>query len=284
MSRRDWTDKELFQRLLTNKTTKTYWDNVRELHLRVNKYVFNKSVKLAGSNIPKERIIGIDVLAQLGIAYRPYYNETIKLYFEILEKEQDQKVLTSLFYAIGHNNDNLDQESIDKLLAFKTTNNNSLRFALVCSLLGLENEQAINTLIELSKDKVSSIRNWATFGIGSQIDADNEKIRKALWDRIDDKHEETKCEAIVGLAERKDKKINDIIKRELLKGDYGSLLFEAIELIDGVEFIPLLKKESILAKKDPHINLEWKQDIEELIEYLKKKKKFVKNKVKVSDV
>lgn len=71
MSRRDWTDKELFQRLLTNKTTKTYWDNVRELHLRVNKYVFNKSVKLASSNIPKERIIGIDVLAQLGIEFIP---------------------------------------------------------------------------------------------------------------------------------------------------------------------------------------------------------------------
>ncbi len=273
MSRKEWTDDKLFFRLLNNKSDKTYWDNISELRSRPNKSVFEKCQDLVNSDIPKERMVGIDILAQLGVFPRPFYKKTIKLYFDILEKEKDCNVLTSLFYAIGHNNESLNQKQIKKLIAFQTNENSSVRQGLVSSLLGLDNNQAIDTLIDLSNDKVPSIRNWATFGIGSQIETDNDKIRKALWNRIDDKNQDTKLEAIVGLAHRNEIKVREVIKHELTDGEYGTLLFEAIELLDCVEFIPLLKNNLITGRSDSGINPNWLKDLEILIDKLENKEK-----------
>jgi hypothetical protein len=273
MSRKEWTDDKLFLRLLNNKSDKTYWDNISELRSRPKKSVFQKCHDLINSEIPKERMIGIDVLAQLGITPRPFYNETIKLYFDILPNEMDYKVLKALFYAIGHNNDNLNQKQINKLIAFKTSEDNAVRQGLVSSLLGVDNNQAIDTLIDLSNDTVSSIRNWATFGIGSQIETNSDKIKKALWNRINDKNQDTKLEAIVGLAHRKEMNVKEVIKQELTRGEFGTLLFEAIELLDCVEFIPLLKNNLTVGESDSEINSDWLKDLEILIEKLENKEK-----------
>lgn len=273
MSKKEWTDDKLFFRLLNNKSDKTYWDNISELRSRPKKSVFEKCKDLINSNIPKERMIGIDILAQLGISPRPFFNETIELYFDIADKERDNKVLKSLLYAIGHNNDNLTHEQIEKLIAFKTSEDIAVRQGLVSSLLGLNNNLAIDTLIELSDDKVASIRNWATFGIGSQIETDNDKIRKALWNRTSDKNQDTKLEAIVGLANRNDIKVKEIIKQELINGEFGTILFEAIELLDCVELIPLLKENLNLGKNDSNINPDWLKDLEILIDKLENKEK-----------
>jgi len=273
MIRKEWTDDKLFFRLLNNKSDKTYWDNISELRSRPNKSVFEKCNDLVNSDIAKNRMIGIDILAQLGISPRPFYKETIDLYLDIVKKERDNKILKSLLYAIGHNNDNLNQEQIENLIAFKTFESNAVRQGLVSSLLGLENNQAIDTLIDLSNDKVASIRNWATFGIGSQIETDNDKIRKALWSRTSDKNQDTKLEAIVGLANRNDIKVKEIIKQELINGEYGTLLFEAIELLDCVELIPLLNDNLNSGKSDSNVNPEWLKDLEILIDKLEKKEK-----------
>ena len=273
MSRKEWTDKKLFYRLLNNKSGKTYWDNINELRLRPTISVFKKCQDLVISDIPRERMIGIDILAQLGTSPRPFYDKTIKIYFDILEKEEDIKVLTSLLYAIGHNNDNLNYEQIKKLTAFKTNKDGSIRLGLVSSLLGLETDLAIDTLIELSNDKLSSIRNWATFGIGSQIVTDSDKIRKALWSRINDKDQDIKYEAIVGLAHRNEIKVKDVIKYELKNGEFGTLLFEAIELLNCIEFIPLLKNNLISTKSDSKVNPCWLKELETLINKLENKEK-----------
>lgn len=273
MSRKEWTDDKLFSRLLNNKSDNTYWDNISELRSRPNEHVFNKCRDLINSEIPRDRKIGIDVLAQLGVSPRPFRNETISLFFDILEKEKDCKVLTSLLYAIGHNNDSLNQEQIITLVSLKTNKDSSLRLGLVSSLLGLNNDYAIDTLIDLSNDKVQEIRNWATFGIGSQIETDNDKIRKALWNRIHDKNQDTKLEAIVGLAQRNEMKVKDAIQQELIDGEYGTLLFEAIELLNCVEFIPLLKDNLIRGKSDSGINPDWLKDLEVLIDKLENKEK-----------
>jgi hypothetical protein len=273
MSRKDWTDDKIFFRLLHNKSNKTYWDNIRELQGRPNKRVFKKCQDFVASDNPRERMIGIDILAQLGVSQRPFYKETIKLYFNILEKETDSKVLSSLFFAIGHNNYNLNQEQIKKMTAFKTIKDSSVREGLLFSLLGLDNNQAVDTLIDLSNDKIPWIRNWATFGIGSQIETDNEKIRNALWNRINDKDQDANLEAIVGLAQRNEIKVKEIIKQILIDGEYGTLLFEAIELLDCVEFIPLLKNNLFSAKNDSGINPHWIKELEKIIEKLENKEK-----------
>ncbi|UII23575.1 hypothetical protein [Fulvivirga ligni] len=270
MSRSNWSSEKILQRLQLNKTKTTYWDNIQELRNRPDEEIFQKVYDFSQSENRKKRIIGIDVLAQLGPG-RPYYKQNIELFFNLLGNEKDNDVLISLLYAIGHNNDYLHANEIKKMANFKSVDNAAVRKALVFALLGVDDELAIDVLIELSTDKSSEVRSWATFGIGSQVEVDNDKIREALWNRVNDKDQETKLEAIVGLAERNDLRVKEVIKRELIDGEYGKILFEAIELIHGVEFIPLLKNNLSSGKNTSGVEAEWLKDLEELIAKLENK-------------
>lgn len=192
MSRTNWTNDKLLSRLINNKTDKSRWNNISVLRKRPSKELFAKCVELIKSNNPKIRKIGIDILAQLGLPPRPFLNETLKIYFELLDTENAPDVLMSLLYSIGHNNDKLDNEQIEKICSFINTKNSLINEGLVFALLGIDNLNAIETLIKLSSDKLSHIRNWATFGLGTQIERNNKTIREALWERVNDKKSRNK--------------------------------------------------------------------------------------------
>ena len=250
MSRTDWTDAKIISRLLNNKSVKSRWDNISILRKRPSEKLFTKCVELTKSKESKNKIIGIDILAQLGLSPRPFLKQTLILYFDLLSIETDPKVLMSLLYAIGHNNDKLNKEQIDKICSFSDNENEWIKEGLVSALLGINNLRAVETLIKLSTDKIDYIRNWATFGIGSQIERNNLIIRETLWKRVNDKHQETKLEAIVGLAKRKDTRVYEIIERELKNGEYGTLLFEAVIETKDKKFLPLLQHNLKTLKDD----------------------------------
>lgn len=256
---------------MNNKTQQTFWDNISELRKRPNNEVYNKAFKLAKSKSEKEKIIGVYVLAQLGFDPRYQQDKTVELYFELLKNEKSKKVISAILSSISHNNENLSEKQISKLLEFKNHNDSNIRFDLTLAISCLENDGAIKALIELSNDKDSDIRNWAVFGLGTQIENDTEEIRNALWNRVNDNHFETKSEAIVGLANRKDKRIKNVIISELENGDYGSLLFEAILTIKDKDFLPPLNENLIIAKTDEDdIKNGWVFALEETIDELKK--------------
>lgn len=272
MSRKKWTDEKLIFRLLNNKTDKTYWDNIIELRSRANTNIFNTCAKLIKSSKSKERIIGIDILAQLGLAPRPFLKESKELFFDILRKEKNPKALLSVLYAIGHNNEKLKSDEIALLVSFKGNVDEGVREGLVSALLSVDHKLAIDTLIHLTTDKISHIRDWATFGIGTQIERNNKDIRNALWNRISDKDKDTKYEAIVGLANRHDIKIKEIIEIELKNPNFSSLLFEAITTLKAIEYLPELKKLLKESKRDETINLKWRKDLQKCISDLTKAK------------
>ena len=164
----------------------------------------------------------------------------------------------------------MNKVQIRKLCAYADTNSSLIKEGLVFSLLGKNDVDAIKTLISLSMDKSSYIRDWATFGIGSQTKKDTIEIRNALWKRINDKHQDTKLEAIAGLAKRKDIRIKEIIKRELLSGEYGTLLLEAILDLKDKDFLPLLYQNLKLAEDSTDINSAWIKDLKICITKLEK--------------
>lgn len=268
MSRKNWTNEKIFSRLINNKTNKSYWENIGTLRQRPSEELFSECVELTKSDNTKIRKIGIDILAQLGSSPRPFLKETLKIYFELLEVETEPDVLMSLFYSIGHNNEELNKEQIEKICSFKHNENSLVKEGLVYALLGIDNLIAIETLIKFSSDKLSHIRNWATFGLGTQIERNNKSIRETLWNRVNDKHQETKLEAILGLAKRKDNRVNEIIKREIIDGEYGILLFEAILEIKNNEFLPLLEQNLKFIKNNNSINPELKKDLKNCINEL----------------
>lgn len=271
MSRKKWTSEKIFARLLNNKTERTFWKNIRELRKRPNKKVFNQAFKLAKSNIDKEKIIGIYVLAQLGFNPRFQQKKTLDLYFILLENEKSPKVISAILSSISHNNDIVDENQILKLIEYKKHKYSDVRFQLALSLSFLENKNAINTLILLSEDKHPDVRNYSVFGLGEQTKLNNDEIIKALWNRVNDNDEETKFEAILGLSKRKQSLIKDVIKRELKLENYGSLLFESILEFNDKDFLPLLYNSlDVVKKSKDKIEKGWLFALDETIKELEK--------------
>jgi HEAT repeat protein len=67
----------------------------------------------------------------------------------------------------------------------------------------------------MSRDTDNNVRDWATFALGTLFDADTPEIRDALFDRVADPHDDTRSEALVGLARRSDPRVTDGLKTEL---------------------------------------------------------------------
>jgi hypothetical protein len=116
----------------------------------------------------------------------------------------------------------------------------AVREGVAYGLSTYEDERAIATLIELSVDVDSDVRDWATFGLGSMIETDTPAIRDALLARTTDEDGDTRGEAMVGLARRHDKRVVEILLAELEAGWYGSLLFEAATEIADPRLYPAL--------------------------------------------
>lgn len=257
MSLVNYSNEKLFERLLNNKSNKNYWNFITELRRRKDNDIFEKSVELTKSEILKEKIIGINILAQFGFP-RLHLKVILKIYFDLLKTETDKNVISSILYGIGHNNENLTEKQIDTIRAYKNHKNVTVRYALVNAILAIDKTKTIDILIELSKDKDSDIRDWATFGLGTQIETDTQIIREALWERINDTDNITRFEAIVGLAKRKDANIKEILKKELLEIDEsGSLILEAIEEYNDKDFIFLIEEQIKRNKKHKKVEEDW---------------------------
>jgi len=161
--------------------------------------------------------VGVDMLGQLGVRFgqtnRAFHEETMALLLALLDHEQDPSVLSSIAIALGHRQDPREIAP--------------LRFGVVLGVSRYEDEQAIQTLIHLSTDADAEVRDWATFGLISQIEVDTPAIRAALFARLSDEDADTRGEAMVGLAHRHNVRVVDPLLHDLEAGDAGSLLLEA---------------------------------------------------------
>src|SRR5687768_18575105 len=93
-------------------------------------------------------------------------------------------------------------------------------------------------------DADEDVRNWATFGLGSMIDDDSPQIREALLARISDAHDETRGEALVGLALRQDPRVLEPLLRALRADTVGSLAVEATRDLGAAELLTALEARS----------------------------------------
>lgn len=94
-----------------------------------------------------------------------------------------------------------------------------------------EDERAIQALITLTADADDDVRDWATFGLGTQLDVDTPVVREALAARLEDPHDDTRAEAVVALAQRGDKRAFAPVLAELTSGCVGRLAVEAAKLL-----------------------------------------------------
>jgi HEAT repeat protein len=216
------------------------WAAVKALHFIGSEEVLDKAVALTQSDLPANRARGADILGQLGVERgkhsTSFVPERLQALTAMLE-ESDPIVLDSAIIALGHLG---APEGIRAILRFSEHHDENVRYAVAWSLpTGLGDDyEVIDTLIKLMNDSDSDVRDWATFGLGSQSHADSEQIREALYQRLQDADEDTRAEAVVGLAVRKNLRVLPLILEELERDEYGILYEEAashlLEL-DGVK-------------------------------------------------
>ena len=278
--RKGWSDATLLARALAAKSDTAYWNAIYELRGRASDPLYDQCVQLAASPIVQERLVGVDVLAQLFSCLTkdgtlrplttrypfPYRKKALHLFLAMLPHEGDSGIVESLLFGIAHNNGYMTRKGLDVVLPFIHAPQKEVRFAAVRALSGLQYRKAVEALMVLTEDPHAHIRNWATFGIGTLCERDNAAIRCVLRARCKDRHVETRHEAMLGLALRKDTGVKPLLDNELPRCTV--LTLEAIEALKAHEYLPRLVAMRDETQDDPSINSFWFGELQKCIEAL----------------
>lgn len=220
-----------------------YWDNVWMLQVRGSQAELLAASNLCESHNPQERSLGVQILGQLGMPDRTFPQECGDILLKLLAVETDCTIIASIGIAFGHLQ---DPRGVLPLIKWKNHPNPGVRMGVVLGLTAQPDELAIDALIELSDDEDPDIRNWATFGLGSQIETNTPAICDALFDRAilelgeDDPMSEIRGEALLGLAMRNDPRVISPLIEELQSECVGTLAVEAASIVGSPRLYPVL--------------------------------------------
>ena len=214
-----------------------YWDLVGILQRRDTPEALSRNTQLCQSSSPVKRCLGADIVGQLGVPKRTFPKECLSILIQMLQAEKDVEVLRAILIALGHLG---EDEAIEPAVRFHRHPDPRVRHGVVFALTGHEDQRAIETLVELSQDEDAEVRDWATFGLGTQINVDTPKLREALFKRLNDVDVVTRCEAIVGLARRGDHRMVPALSKELAAEQVDYLAVEAAEIVAAPELYPYL--------------------------------------------
>jgi HEAT repeat protein len=205
----------------------TYWNAVAALQWRGTLEVFERAYRLCQSPCSVERRLGADILGQLGCPDRSLPKECTQALLKLLEREESEKVLHAILVALSHHQ---APEAIGPVSRFRHHADDEVRFGVVMALKGYDVPEAEAVLIELTRDADADVRDWATFALGTLHETDTPAIRDALADRLADIDFDTRCEAVVGLARRRDRRVLPALYKELSEDSVSPLAIEAASL------------------------------------------------------
>lgn len=115
----------------------------------------------------------------------------------------------------------------------------------------------VEVLIGLSVDVDENVRDWAVFGLGTMLEVDSDRVREALWARIDDVGTDVADEALVGLARRRDVRCSPVVADRLGRWEVGALVFEAAELLGDPRLLDALRPWMSRLPDDDSVRRAW---------------------------
>ena len=173
------------------------WTAIRELHAVGTREVFEGAVRLCNSTSAKERVAGADILGQLSA----WTDDAIPALMNLLG-DSEVCVIESAVHALSQKQ---DARTIDALSRVSQHDASNVRWAVATALEDLiGDERAERVLLMLMRDGDTSVRDRATFAVGSLSDHDTPRIRAALAERLSDEDRAVANEAALGLARRRD--------------------------------------------------------------------------------
>jgi HEAT repeat protein len=216
------------------------WEAVHALRKLGTREVFDKAAAWCESDEPLVRTRGIDVLAQLGKSFdhpaHGFPKEAYSIVSALVQREEDIRPLDSAIVALGH----LDITSAIPLIArLHAHPSPEIRESVAFSLGSFpDDELSIEAFLLLMEDPDEDVRDWATFGLGTQSDRDSSVIRDALFHRLGDTNEDVRAEAMVGLGKRKDVRVLPSLFAELQGPEIKVLVAEAASWLLGMDEDP----------------------------------------------
>lgn len=199
--------------------------------------------RFCASPDPKMRRIGAEILDEVINPDREHVEAVAATLIPISQAETEPSALSATIHALGRVG---SRDSVLAIAAHATHADPQVRLAMARALPptytdGIEPETYLPALLALSADDHDEVRNWACFGLGTQFNDDSPELRAALAARLCDQHENTRAEAIVGLARRGDPRALPALIQAFEDGHAGRLLFQAAAWIGDESLVPYLK-------------------------------------------
>jgi HEAT repeat protein len=155
--------------------------------------------------------------------------------------DRDPEVLAALVGSFGTLGDARAIPPLARLASFRDAR---VRGAVASALPGLtgdnEDPVAVDALVALTADEDQQVRDWACFGLGTQMGADSQEVRDALAARLDDPHDDTRAEAFMGLARRRDPRVVEPLLAALTRETIFTLEVDAAGEYADPRFHPLV--------------------------------------------
>ncbi|GAA3825827.1 hypothetical protein GCM10022226_53240 [Sphaerisporangium flaviroseum] len=194
------------------------WAIIYVLHLRGDTETFQGAAELCASTQPSERLLGANILAQLGVASgrpgSPFLEQSLPILRRMAEQESDPTLLYGVIFALGHH---ADERAFPEVVRLAGHDSEVIRDAVAHALpkvLPEGHTEGLSALIRLTQDTDDEVRDWATAGLAGLQD-DNTVIREALYARLDDPCLIIAVEGARGLALRGDRRGLDGVRRYL---------------------------------------------------------------------
>lgn len=187
----------LFAVVLREEDEDARWMAIQELHALGTREVYERALELSRSGRVPERVRGAEILGQLHM----WAAEATPALLGMLDDEDDS-VIEAAIHALGQRQDPDTVESLARIAQHEAPN---VRWAVATALEDLiADERVEKVLLSLMRDADTSVRDRATFAVGSLSDHDTPRIRAALVERLNDDDSSVANEAALGLARRRD--------------------------------------------------------------------------------
>lgn len=228
------------------------WEAIHALRTRAGQPVFERALEWCRNGDQGQQLAGVDILAQIGRTADHPETSFRELSYPVLSamlaaRPSWEELRSSLIMALHF----LEfPEGIPLLCSFKKDESAEVRNSLAHALgFPFANDtEAVETLQKLMLDEDPDVRDWATFGLGSQSEADSEEIREALAARLVDPDPTVREEAVAGLAKRKDERAVPVLRKLILEGAESICTDEAVgNLLDLDWPLPEMSQEEMLS-------------------------------------
>ena len=238
-------DDELFDVVLTETDDERHSHAVFTLRYRGTREIYDTAIGLCRGRLAVERRQGVSVLSLFRGKYgkeHPFHQETLDLLRGMLEREKRITVIHMLLWGLSQ----LDDDRAVRPIAELTNHANKwIRKSVAIALTSFagESEHALRALIDMCRDPDRDVRDWATFGLGSQFELGNLDLPEAhevLWERAEEEDREIRSQALRGLVFRGDNVPNERLIAELQADELYDDILEAVEMIADPVFLPYL--------------------------------------------